>query len=47
MLFIICIVVGFLIGFFVSSVFFQFTIEEIIHEFTYGDLEHETKKDKE
>ena len=37
---------GFLIGFFVSSVFFQFIIDEVIHEFTYGDLEDETKENK-
>lgn len=46
MLFIIFTVVGFLLGFFVSSVYFQFIIDEVIEHFTYGDLENETKKDK-
>lgn len=46
MLFILFLVVGFLLGFFVSSVYFQFIIDEVVEHFIYGELEDETKKDK-
>lgn len=36
--------IGFLVGFFISSVFFQFIIEDVIHEFTYGDIDNEKRK---
>ena len=45
MLFILFLLVGFLLGFFVSSVYFQFIIEDVIHEFTFGEFEYE-KQDK-
>lgn len=38
--------IGFLVGFFISSVFFQFIIEDVIHEFTFGDCEYEKRKSK-
>lgn len=37
--------IGFLVGFFISSIFFQFIIEDVVHEFTYGDIENEKRKD--
>lgn len=39
-------IIGLLVGFFISSVFFQFIIEDVIHEFTFGDLEDEKGKNK-
>jgi hypothetical protein len=41
---IIIFILGLLVGFFISSVFFQFIIEDVIHEFTYGDYEYEKQK---
>ena len=43
---IIIFILGLLIGFFISSVFFQFIIEDVIHEFTYGDIKYEKGKIK-
>ena len=38
--------IGFLVGFFISSVFFQFIIEDVVHEFNYGDIKYEKRKNK-
>lgn len=45
-MFILGIFLGFLIGFFISSLFFQFIIEDVVHEFTYGDEINEKRKNK-
>ena len=37
-------ILGLLVGFFISSVFFQFIIEDVVHKFTYGDIENEKRK---
>lgn len=39
-------IIGLLVGFFISSVFFQFIIEDVIHEVTYGDIENEKRKNQ-
>lgn len=39
-------IIGFLVGFFVSSLFFQFIIEDVVHSFTYGDVEYEKRENK-
>lgn len=41
---IIIFILGLLVGFFISSVFFQFIIEDVVHEFTYGELDYEKQK---
>ena len=41
---IIIFIIGLLVGFFISSVFFQFIIEDVIHEITFGDIENEKRK---
>ena len=46
MLFILFLVVGFLLGFFVSSVYFQFIIDEVVQHFIYGELEDEAEENK-
>ena len=35
---------GYVVGFFLSSVYFQFIIEEIRYTFMYGDIEYEKQK---
>lgn len=37
---------GYVVGFFLSSVYFQFIIEEIRHSFIYGDTDEIQKQDK-
>lgn len=37
-------ILGLLVGFFISSIFFQFIIEDVVHEVTYGDIENEKRK---
>lgn len=41
---IIIFIIGLLVGFFISSVFFQFIIEDVVHEFTYGEHKNEKRK---
>lgn len=39
-------IIGLLVGFFISSVFFQFIIESVVNEFTYGDIKYEKRKNQ-
>lgn len=38
--------IGFLVGFFISSIFFQFIIEDVIHEFTMGEVYEDKEQNK-
>lgn len=45
-MYILIFIIGILLGYFISSIFFQFIIEDIIHEAIYGDNEYENRKNK-